>query len=183
MSDEGKVMRPEHVFKKFAWRSSLEVGEALERSTTWTIGGVAAVVAVLIGNLDSASKIASLDGIKIAVVLFTLSLLFGAMSKILGMAVTAGVKTLRQTEAFLGSESGLSLMSEMTSEPDQLVRELAEPFLWPLSIVMRASGALGLKDYLAADKRFVKMFCLQIALNGMHVLLFIAALLSIGFSI
>lgn len=183
MSDEGTVMRPEHVFKRVVWRSTVEVGEALERSTTWTIGGVAAIVAVLVSNLDSVAKIASLEGIKISVVLFTLSLLFGALSKQVGMAVIAGVNTLKQTEALLNSEVGQQLIGQMTIEPKQLVQELAEPFLWPLSTFVRKGGERGLVDYVAGDKRFVKMFCFQIAFNAVHVLLSVAALFVIGLSI
>lgn len=183
MSDEATVMLPEQVFKKVIWRSTLETGGALERSTTWTIGGVAAIVAVLVSNLDSVAKIASLEGIKTSVVLFTLSLLFGALSKQVGMAVIAGVNTLKQTEALLNSEAGKSLMDEMTIEPRQLVQELAEPFLWPFSTFIRKGGERSLRDYVAGDKRFVKMFCFQIIFNGVHVLFAVVALFAIGLSI
>jgi len=183
MSDEGTVIRPEQEFKKFVWRSTLEVGEALERSTTWTIGGVAAIETVLVSNLDSVAKIASLEGIKISVVLFTLSLLFGALSKQVGMAVVAVVNTVKQTEALLDSEVGQQLMGQMKIEPKQLVQELAEPFLWPLSTFVRKGGERGLVDYLAGYKRLVKMFCFQIVFNGLHVLLTVAALFVIGLSI
>jgi hypothetical protein len=183
MSDEGSVMRPEHVLKKVIWRSTVEVGVALERSTTWTIGGVAAVVGLLVSNLDSVATIASPDAIKAAIVLFTLSLLAGAISKQIGMAVAAGVNTLKQTENLLYSEAGQKLMNDMTIEPRQLVQELTEPFLWPLSWFARKSGERGLSDYVSADKRFVRMLCLQIAVNGLHGLLALAALLAIGLSI
>ncbi|OGU20552.1 MAG: hypothetical protein A2580_00425 [Hydrogenophilales bacterium RIFOXYD1_FULL_62_11] len=125
MRDEDTVIRAEHEFKKFIWRSTIEVGEALERSATWIIGGVAAIVAVVVSNLDSVAKISSLDGIKASVVLFTLSLLFGALSKQVGMAVVAGVNTLKETEALLNSEAGRRLMDQMTMEPRQLAQELA----------------------------------------------------------
>lgn len=183
MSDEGKIMGPEHVFKKVIWRSTIEIGDALERSTTWTIGGVAAIVGLLISNLDSVARIASLSGIKASIVLLTLSLLAGALSKQIGMAVMAGVNTLKQTDSLLSSEAGQQLMGQMTTEPLELVREMAKPFLWPLSTFVRKGGERGLTDYVAADKRFVKMFCLQIAFNAVHGLLALAALLAIGLSI
>ena len=183
MSDEGSIMRPEHVFEKVMWRSTVEIGEALEKSTTWTIGGVAAIVAVLVSNLDSVARIASVEGIKASVLLFTLSLLFGALSKQVGMAVIAGVNTLKQTEALLNSEAGQHLMGQMTIEPKQLVQEMAEPFLWPLSTFVRKGGERGLVDYVAGDKRFVKMFCIQIAFNAIHVLFALAALFAVGLSI
>jgi len=183
MSDEGTVIRAEHVLKKFIWRSTVGVGETLERSTTWTIGGVAAIVAVVISNLDSVAKFTSLNGIKSSVILFTLSLLFGALSKQVGMAVVAGVNTLKETEALLNSAAGQQLMNQITIEPRQLVQELAEPFLWPLSTFVRKGGERGIVDYVSGDKRFVKMFCLQIAFNALHVVLAVAALFAIGFSI
>jgi hypothetical protein len=65
MSDEGKVLQPEHIFKKFIWRSSIEIGDPLEKFTTWTIGGVAAIVGLLVSNLDSVGRalaMASFEG-------------------------------------------------------------------------------------------------------------------------
>ena len=183
MSDEGKTIQPEHVFKRLIWRSTLASGEALERFTTWTIGGVAAVLGVMVSNVDSVAKIVSLNGIKTSILLFTLSLLAGALSKQLGMAVASGVNTLKQVEVLLGSDAGQELMSHMTSSPIDLVREMSEPFLWPLSVYMRKAGERGLTDYLSGDKRFVKMFCLQLAFNALHNLLAVAALLAIGLSI
>jgi hypothetical protein len=183
MSDEGKAIQPEHIFKKFIWRSTLEVGEAMERFTTWTITGIAAVAALVVGNLDSVAKIVSLASVKTSIVLFTFSLLAGAISKQLGMAVTAGINTLRKTEGLLNSESGQQLMDQMTIAPKDLVKELAEPFFWPLSALMRKSAQGGLVDYVAADKRFVKLFCLQFIFNAAHGLLAIAAFFAIAVGI
>lgn len=183
MSDEGKTMQPEHVFKKVAWRGTVEIGGALERSTTWTLGGVAAIAGLLVSNLESVAQIVSLTGIRASIILFTASLLVGAISKQIGMAVIAGVHTIKQVESLLNSDAGQHLMGQMTIEPRQLVHELAEPFLWPMSILVRKSGECGITDYLSADKRFVRMFCLQIAFNALHALLALAALLVIGLSI
>jgi hypothetical protein len=62
-------MKPEDVFKKIAWRSTLAVGEGLEKSTTWTIGGVAGIAALLVGNIDAVSKVVDPSGLKAALVL------------------------------------------------------------------------------------------------------------------
>jgi len=147
MSDEDYSIQPEHIFKKVIWRSTLAVGETLEQFTTWTITGIAAILALLVSNLDSVSKIVSAAGLRSAVILFTLSLLAGVISKQLGMAVTNGLKTLNNVENLLNSEQGKRLMSEMKIEPRQLVLEMAEPFLWPLSTLSRRSGRRGLSDY------------------------------------
>lgn len=183
MDDESEATRPETIFKQCVWRNTIDIGQALERSTTWTVGGVAAIVTLLLTNLDSVVQIASLGGTKACIVLLTLSILAGAISKQIGMAVIAGINTLKQTEALLNSEAGQSLMGQMTTEPKQLVADLATPFLWPISLFIRRGGERGLNDFAGGDKRFIKMFCLQILFNGLHGLLAIAALLSIGLTI
>jgi len=170
MSDEGKVMTSEHVFKKFVWRQSIAVGESMERFTTWTITGCAALVALTISNLESITKIVSLSSLKLSVILFVMSLLFGIMSKMLGMVLQSGVRLLNDMEAQLNSEAGKSVMDSMDLESKQLINDLAEPYWWPLSILIRRSGEAGLKDYLSSDKRFVKMFCFQLYTNLAHIL-------------
>jgi hypothetical protein len=183
MSDEGTEISAEQIFKQFIWRNTVKVGESLEKSTTWTIGGVAAIVAVIVSDMGSVAKIASLDGIKTSIILFTLSILFGAVSKLVGMAVIAGINTLKETEALLASDAGQNLIGQMTIKPRQLIRELAEPFIWPISTFIRKGGERGLEDYVSSDKRFVKMFCIQIVSNALHVVLAVSALFAIAFSI
>jgi len=183
MSDEGTVIRPEHIFKKFIWRNSMEVGDSMEKFTTWTIGGVAAIVGLIISNLDSVAKIVSPEGVKAAILLFTGSLISGAMSKQFGMAVASGVSTLRKTEELLNTQAGQQLMDNMTTSPRDLVKEMSEPWLWPLSTAMRRSGIAGLTDYVSADKRLVKLFCMQLYFNVAHGLLAVVALITMGLSI
>src|SRR5262245_51125102 len=106
MTDEAKPLQPEQVFKRVMWRGVLSIGAALEQSTTWTITGVAAIVALFISNLDSAGKIISVSGIRSGSILFASSLLAGAISKQVGMAVQSGVRTIGELEALLNSEPG-----------------------------------------------------------------------------
>ena len=84
MSDEGKPLQPEHVFKKVIWRGTLALGEGLDQFTTWTITGIAAIVALLVSNLDSISQIVSAGGLRGALILFTVSLLAAVTSKQIG---------------------------------------------------------------------------------------------------
>jgi hypothetical protein len=94
MSDEGTVIRPEHIFKKFIWRNSIEVGDSMEKFTTWTIGGVAAIVGLVVSNLDSVTKIVSPEGVKAAILLFTGSLLSGAICYLALSANSSGWRLL-----------------------------------------------------------------------------------------
>lgn len=146
MIDEGKPITSEHVFKKFAWRQSTSVGESMEQFTTWTITGCAALVALTINNLESINTIVSLSFLKILVILFVISLIFGIISKMLGMALQSGIRLLNDTENQLHSEAGESIIISMNIETKQLVSHLASPHWWQLSTLMRKSGEAGIKD-------------------------------------
>jgi hypothetical protein len=176
MGDEGKELAPEQILKRAIWRATMSVGSALEQSTTWTLTGVAAIVALFISNLDAVSKIVTAGGVRISMILFAASILTGAISKITGMALQSGLGTITEMEKLLSSAAGTELMDAMTLEPRQLARELGEPFVWPLSRLMKRAGARGVTDYLSSDKRFVKLFCWQIYFNVFHALLAVAAI-------
>ena len=171
MNDEGKPITSEHVFKKFVWRQSIAIGESMERFTTWTITGCAALIALTISNLESINNIASLTSLRYSIILFVISLLFGIVSKMLGMALQSGIRLLNDMENQLNSEAGKGVMDSMDIEPKQLIDDLSEPYWWPLSTLIRKSGEDGIKDYLSSDKRFVKIFCLQLYTNLAHILL------------
>jgi hypothetical protein len=183
MSDFGNPLEPEHIFKRVLWRSTHGVGSALEQSTTWTITGVAAIVGLFVANLNSVSDIVSLGGIRWSLILFAFSILAGAVSKQLGMAVQSGISTMTQVESLLASEAGQQLMNDMQIEPQQLMSEIGEPFVWPLNELMRRAGVRGLHDYLSSDKRMVRMFCFQLYLNAIHALAAIAAIFVLACSI
>lgn len=183
MNDEGKPLLPEHVFKKIIWRSTLTVGGSIEQFTTWTITGIAAIVGLVLSNVDSVAKIVSLEALKSSIILSTLSLLAGVVSKQLGMAVSNGIKTMNELEGVLNSDNGRQLMDNMTIEPRQLMHEVSAPFFWPLSAIMRRSAEKGITDYLSADKTFVRLFCIQLCVNAIHGLLAVAVLITIAWSI
>jgi len=183
MTDEGQPLKPEHVFKKVIWRGTLEISETMEQATTWSITGIAAIVALFVGNLDSVAQLVAREGLRWSLILFTGSLVAGAISKQIGMAVTKGVQMIQKVEGLLGSEEGQRLMSQMTDPPKKLIDDLAAPFFWPLSVLMRRSGAEGLRDYLSSDKRFVRLFCTQLIFVYVHGLLAAAGLTVIATSI
>lgn len=183
MNDEGQPLTAEHVFKQTIWRSTLATGAAMEQFTTWTVTGIAAIVVLLVSNIESVSKIISHCGLKAGIVLLTVSLLAGVISKQIGMAVANGLETVNRLEALLHSQGGKRLMAGMSSEPRQLMRELSEPFLWPISILVRQGGELGVTDYTATEKRLIRQFCVQLYFYVIHALLAVAALMTLALSI
>jgi hypothetical protein len=183
MSDEGKPLQPEHQFKKIIWRSTLAVSGSIEQFTTWTMTGITAIVGLVVSNVDSVAKIVSLEALKSSIILFTLSLLAGVVSKQLGMTVSNGIRTMNELEGVLNSDNGRLLINNMTIDLRQLMQEVSTPFFWPLSAIMRRSGENGITDYLSADKMFVRLFFIQLCFNAFHGLFAAAALITIAWSI
>jgi hypothetical protein len=61
--------------------------------------------------------------------------------------------------------------------------EIAEPFWWPISTVMRKSGRKGITDYLASEKTFIRLFCIQLLLVNLHGLFAAIGLVMIALKI
>lgn len=183
MSDEGKLIRPDQIFKKIVWRHTVSISHTMEQATTWSITGVAAIVGLFISNLDSVGGIVSSIGLRWFLISFTASLIFGAISKQIGMALGKGLEIIEKMEKLLYSEHGQALMKQMSTPPRELIKEIAEPFFWPLSNYMGRSGFKGIEDYLSADKRFVKLFCTQLIFVYLHGITAAAGLIVVACSI
>lgn len=172
-------MDADQIFKRILWRGVVGISPAMERFTTWTITGVAAISALVISNLDSIGNMVSSDGLKYSIYLMVASLLFGVFSKQLGMAQTATMELVDTLQNALDSEQGQSLIGALRSDPEKLKREVAEPFWWPISWLMSKGFEAGFDDPLTADKRLVSRFCLQVSTNLAHVLLAAASLITL----
>jgi len=183
MTENDRPISPEEIFKKVSWRSVISSSNAMEKWVTWTLTGTAAIIALFVANLSSVSEIVSQSGIQWSLFLLALSLISGGVAKQVGMAVQSGLHTMREIEALLGSEEGQDLMDGMEIEPEKLIDDLAEPFWWPLSVSIKNAGKRGLKDYLAGDKRIVKLFCIQLYATNTHAILIAAAIIVVAFSL
>lgn len=183
MPDDGKPPTAEDVFKRIVWRNVLAIGGGMQQFTTWTITGTAGIIAFFVGHLDSISDIVSDRGVSWSLTLLALSVLAGVVSKQFGMAVAHSLVTITKMETFLQGPDGQRLMSEMSIAPKQLNKEIADPFLWPLSSLMRRSGERGGKDHSAADTHFIRLFCVQLYTNLLHTLLAAAAIIILAASI
>ena len=180
-TEESRINK--EIFKRIIWRSSLNTSASLEHATTWTLTGVAATVTLLISNVDSVAKLVSLNGIKAALLSFSVSLLAALISKQVGFAVGTSLDTVKNLETHLLSDHGEQVMSGLTNSPNQLARELAEPFVGPMSFIVRRAGERGASDHLATEKRLIRFFCIQVYADILHGLFAIGALVTIALSI
>lgn len=183
MSDKGNPLSADQIFKKIVWRHTISISHAMEQATTWSLTGVAAIIGLFISNLNSVGTLVSSSGLRWFLISFTASLIFGAISKQIGMALGKGLEMVEKLEGVLYSDQGQALIGHMTTPPRELMKEIAEPFFWPLSSFIRRGGFQGIEDYLSSDKRFVRLFCTQLIFTYLHGITAAAGLLVIACSI
>lgn len=155
---------PDHLtplqnFVRIVWMHGMLVTQHMEEFATWCIGGAAAIVALLISNLDNVSSIVSSGGIRHGIYYFVFSILAGTATRVLAAVVR---QTCVVTEMLYGefeSEKGRLMLNELQSNPSEIAREISQPFFWPYKALMLRAAEQGAKDILAAEKRAVRLFC------------------------
>lgn len=172
-------MNDDDQLQQLTWRTTVSISGTLEKASTWSIGGVAAISGLIISNLESVGKIVGPTSLKVALLLFTFSILFGAVSKFVGMGLAVGQKAVSRMEEFVLELQGKGLVLSLTLE--QFGEAISAPFLWPIRNYIKWNVARSAKDPLASDKLFVRLFCIQVYANLLHVLLVIAGFLVVAF--
>ncbi|MEX1033841.1 MAG: hypothetical protein WDZ30_10820 [Cellvibrionaceae bacterium] len=172
-------MNLEELFKSIVWRGIVSIGREMEAFSTWTITGTAAILALLISNLESLGGAVSTSGLKLSLSLFVVSLLAGVFSKQYGNALVTSLRLTDELRSLLDSEPGQDLVANLTIENNKLAQEISKPFWWPLSRTLKKSFLEGAGDQLAAEKRQVRLFCIQLYSNFVHIVTAAFALISL----
>ena len=183
MSDEGKPLEPQHIFKRVMWRSMLSASGPAQYSIGWSITGIAAIAGLLISKLDTVSQAVSASGLRWGLILFAFALLFGVISRQAGLSVMNGLEMMAKIETLLQSSDGQHILGSMKAEPRRSIEELAKPFWWPISRYLHNCGVKGITDYLSSEKRLIGVFCFQVYTAVLHALCAAAAIIVIAFSI
>src|SRR5687767_6521986 len=84
-------LSPEQRYLRTIYLGYLSSSKPLETFVTWVLTGVAAMIALLVSNADSISKIVSHECFRSGMILLTLSLLPGVLSKNFGMGIQQGL--------------------------------------------------------------------------------------------
>ena len=148
--------------QRLAYVGALSVAEPAEHFATWLLTGTAAILGLIIVNVDAVSNVLSEGSLRWGLSLMTLSMLCGVITKQLGIAIKRGVALLDELYAELNTPRG-GAIQELLRTPidDVFTKEMVSPFLPPFKSFMLKSMQHGATDALASEKRFIKMFCLQ----------------------
>jgi hypothetical protein len=149
----------------------------------WCITGVAAILALIISQLESISKIVSEGGLRWGLVFLTSSMLLGAIVKQFGIALEKGLETIDSLYAELLTPEGKAMIEAIEMPPEELHNKIAEPFLWPLKGMMSRSAKQGAVDHIAGEKRYIRLLSLQIILSFLQSVTAVVGLLCMALSI
>jgi len=140
----------EQKFLRTVMVSTFEITKPAAESATWFLTGSAAIVGLLVANADSVSKIVSIGALKGGLICLVISMMCGVIVRMLAVSIHHRIKSVEDLSAYLASEEGKNIMSQMSIPVEQLREKMAAPFLWPLNRAM-LKGAND-KDYLRTEK-------------------------------
>src|SRR4030065_1893360 len=176
-------LKPEHQFLRVVYAGVLTIAEPIETFSVWCITGTAAILGLLVVNIDSVSKIISASGLRWGIVLLTVSMLAGAVAKQYGIVVKLGIALIDAMYAEIETPGGAAAMDNMTVSTEELQEQMAAPFLWPFKNIMLRAARRGAADPIAGEKRFVKMLCVQMYASYIQMACAAAGLLLLAFGI
>lgn len=157
-----KHLSAEQHFQRITYIGVLSISQPAEQFASWLITGTAAILGLIVVNIDSVSNVISNESLRWGLTLMTLSILCGVITKQLGIAIQRGLTMLESLHAEMNSPIGEAIRARLSTPADVFGKELASPLLPPFRGSMLRALQEGMKDNLAAEKRLVKMFCLQL---------------------
>lgn len=161
----------EQKFQRLIYVGVLSISVPAAEFATWMLTGTAAVLSLFIVNIDSLSKVVSSGNIRWGLVMMTLSILCGGLAKLFGMAIQYGVRLMEEMSAELKSLTSQNSQQQQNLSIDAFINEVASPFLPPYRHIMRNAMMRGKSDFLAGEKRLIKLWCTQMYASYAQVIL------------
>ena len=163
-------LSPEDRYKHLLYIGSVAAAEPLETFATWTVAGLAAIVALLLSHLDTLRHAMYACALRWGIISLVVAMVFGALTKQFGIVIRTGIAVINSLYAALHSPDGVAMLSAMKADSEKLPAELVKPFLWPFRCFLERNARKGMVDPLHGEKRFIKFLCIQIYFSyGMYL--------------
>lgn len=157
-----KHLSPKQRLLRLLYVNVLSIAKPMEEFATWLLAGVAAILGAVIVNVATVSSALSSTSLRWGLAFLVVSLLTGVVSKQIGAALRAGVVLMEEMYEELESQNGSAALKGLAESPEEFKQELSSAFLPPLRGMMKRSFERGGYDALAGEKRFTKLFCIQL---------------------
>jgi hypothetical protein len=154
-----KHLDPDQNLQRLAYKSAFGMTKPMGEFSKWLLTGEAALIAVILVNFKDVSEILCESYLKWALYIFAVSILAGAIVKLLSVAVEAGVTSIDSMRETIDSDEGAANFKNRKLTQEDLRMEISKAYLWPLSALISKQKS---EDQLFGEKRFVKFVCIQI---------------------
>jgi hypothetical protein len=159
---------------------TLALAKSLGEFATWLLTGEAAILGAVIINIEAISKVLSAPYIKWGIAMLVISLLFGVIARLQGLAICAALALTEEMYEELESPKMIEALLKTSISQDEFKTQLSSAFLPPLRGMMKRSFEHGSKDPLSGEKRLTRIFSIQLYLFWAQGLLGAAGMLGFG---
>ena len=143
---------PEGQFLTLCWRTILGMAGSISDQFKWLLTGIAAILGVVVANLESIQKVVHDAHLKIALYLLIASVLLAAIAYLLSTMLKARNDVVSQLEQILGTAQAQAIFGQMKTDESLLREELCKPFFGPMKLFIKRAAERGANDPFATEK-------------------------------
>lgn len=167
---------PEGQFLTICWRSIIGMAGAVSEQYRWLLTGMAAILGLIVANLNSIQAVVSDAYLKSSVCLLVASVFLASIAYLLSSSLKVRNDVSQQLEQVLGSDQAQAIMRGITANPVEMRRELCRPFFGPMKWIMTKATERGASDPFANEKGSIRLIVWQAYAMWVSVLVAAVAL-------
>lgn len=168
---------PEGQLLTVTWRTMLSMAGPVSEQYRWMLTGLAAILGLMVANLDSIQKVVCDGHLKWSLSLLVVSVVLASVAYLLSTALKARNDVAYQLEEILGSVEAQGVLSQMTADQSEVRRQLCSPFFGPLKWLMVRAAEKGANDPFAMEKGGITLIVWQAYAMWLSILLAAAGLI------
>ena len=110
------------------------------------------------------TKILSISALHWGLTFLVISILAGVLVKQFGFLIASGVSTMDTMYSEFETPAGQEMLQNLKLKPEEINEGMISAFLWPISFFVKRACTKGAIDFLASDKKLIKLLCVQMYL-------------------
>ena len=159
-----KHLSADQKLQRLTFTNTLTMANPMGEYATWLLTGTATIIGAILVNIENVSKILSLCALHWGLTFLVSSILIGVFVKQYGINIATGVSTMDTMYSEMQTPAGQEMLQNLTLNTEDFKEAMSSAFLWPISIFVKKTCEKSAIDFLAGEKRFIKLLCVQIYL-------------------
>lgn len=162
---------PEGQLLTVAWRTILNMAAPVSEQYRWMLTGLAAILGLMVANLDSIQKVVCDSHLKWSLSLLVVSVVLASIAYLMSMALKARNDVMYQLEQLLVSADAQAVLSQITANQSEVRQQLCRPFFGPMKWLMVRAAEKGANDPFAMEKGGITLIVWQAYAMWLSILL------------